>query len=31
MLTLPRGQCFLTACQLDQFFDQAVHAGNLLV
>ena len=31
MLTLPRGQRFLTACQLDQFFDQAVHADNLLV
>ena len=26
-----RGQIFLTACRLDQFFDQAVHAGNLLV
>ena len=25
------GQIFLTACRLDQFFDQAVHADNLLV
>ena len=26
-----RGQIFLTACRLDQVFDQAVHADNLLV